>query len=125
MLYGKERLLDDLRKMDFNVEPLADTKTNDYILIRDYNINVGPFIGKMVDLALPVPNDYPRTVGSSLHIRSSPQLLDFQDTIPGKRNIIKSDLGDDWRYWSFRFNLDPENSTLDFISQINGIFRNI
>lgn len=124
-MYGKDRLKDDLSSIGYEVDCISDGNRANYVLIKNYKIELGIFKGREVDLAIPVPNDYPRTVGPSLQIKSSPHLLDKKDTIPGKRNIINSPLGEAWRYWSFRFNLSPENPTQDLMTQINGIFRNI
>ena len=124
-VYGKERLFTDLQQMGYNVEKVNDAKGIDYVIIRDYFITIGKFLGKVIDLAIPVPKDYPRVSGSSIHLKSNPHLLDKTDTIKGKRNIIDSPLGDDWRYWSFRFQVSPENPSQDLLSQINGIFRSI
>ena len=124
-MYGKERLYNDLQQMGFSIDYMSDSKGIEYVTIRDYNIDIGQFKGRVIDLSIPVPKDYPRAVGSCIHVKSEPILLNKTDSIPKKRNIIDSNLGNEWRYWSFRFNLSPENPTQDLISQINGIFRNI
>lgn len=124
-LYGKERLFIDLQQLGHLVEYLNDTKGNEFVVIRDYCINVGQFKDRIIDLALPAPKDYPRIVGPCVHVKSNPILFDNSDTIKGKRNIINSPLGGEWRYWSFRFNISQDNPTEDLMSQINGIFRNI
>ncbi|MBS2101197.1 hypothetical protein [Carboxylicivirga linearis] len=124
-VYGKERLYNDLISDDYSVEYLTDSKGMDYVAITEYEIQFGIFKGQGIALAIPVPKDYPRTAGASIHVKSNPHLLDCKDTIAGKRNIINSNLGNEWRYWSFRFNLSAENPTKDLMSQINGIFKNI
>lgn len=123
--YGKERLYNDLISDGYSPEYLRDTKGMDYVVITEYVIQFGIFKGQVIALAIPVPKDYPRTTGASIHVKSNPHLLDNKDTIKGKRNIIYSNLGNEWRYWSFRFNLSSENPTNDLMSQINGIFKNI
>jgi len=125
MNVGKEKLFDDLIILGYQVEHISDSKGNNYVVIKDFSIPIGQFAGRNIDLAIPVPNDYPRVVGPCIHIKATPQLLDNKDTIKGKRNIINSPLGNDWKYWSFRFNLSPQNPTKDLISQIHGIFKNI
>lgn len=123
--YGKERLYNDLITDGYSVEYMSDSKGLDYVIITEYVIQFGIFKGQGIALAIPVPTDYPRTTGASIHVKSDPLLLDNKDTIKGKRNILNSNLGSDWRYWSFRFNLSSENPTNDLMSQINGIFKNI
>lgn len=123
--YGKERLYNDLISDGYSAEYLKDSKGMDYVVITEYVIQFGIFKGQEIALAIPVPKDYPRTAGASIHVKSDPHLLDNKDTIKGKRNIINSNLGNEWRYWSFRFNLSSENPTNDLMSQINGIFKNI
>lgn len=123
--YGKERLFNDLISEGYLADYMRDSSGVDYVVINNYVIQFGIFKGREIALAIPVPNDYPRTSGSCIHIKSDPMILDYKDTIQGKRNIIQSNLGADWRYWSFRFNLHTENPTIDLMSQINGIFKNI
>src|SRR5262249_51063991 len=67
--------------------------------------------------------DYPRTVGSSIHVRAAPQLFEY-GSVPGVRNVIESGLGLEWRYWSHNFGWTGERSTRRLISQINTIFAN-
>lgn len=122
---GKERLFNDLKNLGYQVEFLIDNKGTNYVVIREFLIPMGQFEGRIIDLAIPVPNDYPRVAGPCIHIRAMPQLLDNKDTIKGKRNIINSPLGSEWKYWSFRFNVSQENATKDLMVQINGIFKNI
>jgi hypothetical protein len=124
-VYGKERLYNDLQQIGHIVDVLTDHKKIEYVVIKDYSITTGQFHGRVIDLAIPVPKDYPRTVGPCIHVKSNPILLNNIDSIKGKRNIINSSLGPEWKYWSFRFNISPENPTVDLLSQINGIFRNI
>ena len=125
IIYGKERLYNDLQQMGHLVEYINDSKGLEYVTIKDYKIDIGQFKGRVIDLSIPAPKDYPRTAGPCIHVKSNPILLNNSDSIPNKRNIINSNLGEEWRYWSFRFNLSSENPTQDLIAQINGIFRNI
>lgn len=122
---GKERLFNDLKNMGFQVEHVVDSKGRSYVVILEFLIPIGQFLGMTIDLALPVPNDYPRVVGPCIHVRAAPQLLDNKDTVKGKRNIINSPLGNDWKYWSFRFDVSGVDPTKDLIAQVNGIFKNI
>ncbi|KAF5037085.1 hypothetical protein DSECCO2_568380 [anaerobic digester metagenome] len=125
MVYGKERLYADLQQMGYIVEYQNDSNGLDYVTIKDHVIDIGQFKGRVIDLSLLVRSDYPRTIGSCIHVKSDPILLDYNDSDRIKRNIIKSNLGEEWRYWSFTFNLSSDNPTQDLMAQINGIFRNI
>lgn len=125
MKYGTERLIEDLEALGYNVVPVVASDGKKFVQIGNYEVKVGQFKGRVIDLAIPAPDQYPRSVGPSIHIKSDPMLLDNKDTIQGIRNIINSPLGEPWRYWSFRFNLDSQDPTKDLMSQINGIFKNI
>lgn len=121
--YGPIRLMEDLKILGYSCELVVGSNGQKFVQIENYDINVGQFKERVIALAIPAPDQYPRTVGPSIHIKSDPHLLDKKDTIQGRRNIINSPLGEDWRYWSFRFNLNIENPTKDLMSQINGIFK--
>jgi hypothetical protein len=123
--YGPSRLTEDLQNLGYSINSISASNGKDFVQIENYKVKTGRFEGRVIDLAIPAPNEYPRTVGPSIHIKSDPVLLDKQDTLHNKRNIIESPLGGQWRYWSFRFNLNSENPTKDLMSQINGIFKNI
>lgn len=123
-MYGPERLLRDLEEMGYRVERLAGVDGNVYAVIRDFVVPVGRFADRVIDLGLLAPADYPRNVGSSLHVRATPQLLECE-YVDGVRNIIPSGLGQEWRYWSHNFGWGiGERSTRRFLSQINSIFAN-
>jgi len=124
-IYGIDKFLIDLSILGYSHEKLTGTDNQNYAVIRNFDIPVGRFQGRIIDLGIPVPNDYPRLIGTSIHIRSVPQLLEYTDTIPNVRNIITSALGSEWRYWSFRLEVTPENTTLNVIHQIHGIFQRI
>lgn len=124
--YGKERLFNDLVLLGYRlIEHVHLTNGQDYVVLRDFKIEHGIFKDSVIDLALLAPKEYPRTVGPSIQVKSNPHLLDKKDSVSGKRNIIDSPLGAEWRYWSFRFMLSPNDPTKDLMTQINGIFRNI
>jgi len=124
-IYGIDKFLFDLAELGYSAEKLSGTDNQNYAVIRNFVIPVGRFQGRIIDLGIPVPNDYPRLIGTSIHIRSSPQLLEYTDTISNVRNIITSALGSEWRYWSFRLEATPGNTTLNIMYQIHGIFQRI
>lgn len=122
MMYGPQRLLSDLRDFGYRAE-IADIQGNQYIVIRDYQIEIGRFKDQVIDLGVLATPDYPRTVASAIHIHANPQLLEKSDSVSGVRNIIDSQLGGEWRYWSYDFQWAGGGSTRRLISQINGIFK--
>lgn len=124
-MFGPDRLLSDLQGMGYEVERVTDVHGMVYVVIRDFEVSLGPFSGRIIDLALLPPPDYPRNVGSSVHVRAAPQLLECHNTIPGRRNILISPLGAEWRYWSRNFGWGAgEKTTRRLISQINEVFAN-
>jgi hypothetical protein len=122
MSYGIARLLADLAEQGYTAEAAKDSDGFEYAVIPAYEINLGQFVGKVIGLGIPAPPDYPRAVGSSIHIRAAPQLYEIQ-RIEGVRNVTTSKLGDDWRYWSHSFGWTGERSTRTLLSQINRIFQ--
>lgn len=124
MTFGIGRLVSDLRELGFaQAEPLLDPNKIPFGLIRDFEVGAGRFFRRRIDLAIPAPPEYGRLVGSAIHVRSTPHLLDKPDTVPGMRNITDSSLGSDWRYWSHQFIYYPEDTTKLLMLQINGVFR--
>lgn len=122
MTFGVNRLVEDLKSLGFNHVSVIKDNTGTYALIPNFEIPVGSFAGRAIDLAIPAPDQYPQQFGASIHIRSLPHLVEF-GFIPNVRNVIQSNLGNDWQYWSYQFNVGPLNPTSEFISQINGIFK--
>lgn len=123
--FGVDRFTKDLASLGYkDIEVIKDVKNLHYIILKNYEIDSGRFINNCIQLGIPVPNDYPRSLMASIHIMSNPILLDIGSS-KGKYNVIKSTLGDGWRYWSNRFSADGKEPTLHIMAQINGIFRNI
>lgn len=122
MIYGPARLLAELIELGHTAE-LVRAGDLDYAIIRGFDVPVGRFAGRRIDLGLPATPDFPRSVGASIHVRADPQLLEYQN-IPNVMNIITSALGSDWRYWSHNFNWSGERdrSAARLLYQINGIF---
>ncbi|HEX8360964.1 MAG TPA: hypothetical protein VF613_12690 [Longimicrobium sp.] len=121
-MYGPDRLLKDLAEMGHTVERVAGADGNVYAVIRGFVVPLGRFADREIDLGLLATPDFPRTVGSSLHVRADPQLLEY-GYVQDVRNIIQSPLGPEWRYWSHNFGwTDGERSARRLLSQINGIF---
>jgi hypothetical protein len=123
-MYGSERLREELMALGYSVEILNGGEAA-FAVICEYEVPVGQFIGRIIDLGIPATPDFPRTVGASIHVKADPQLFDYSDTLPGRRNIIQSPLGSDWRYWSHSFGWQgAEKSARVLMNQIKGIFVN-
>ncbi len=121
---GQARLADDFKKLGFDSQSVSAGNGNKFVLIKDFEIPSGRFAGRRIELGIPAMDDYPASVGSSIHIKAAPQLLDYSDTVASVRNIVKSALGDEWRYWSHRFVWSKDRSARRLISLINGVFNN-
>jgi len=125
MTYGPDRLVAELEGLGYAVEKRVLNGGVIFVIIRGYEIEVGRFTGRIVDLGLQATLDFPRSVHSAIHVRAQPQLLEKGDTVPNVRNIIDSPLGPDWRYWSnnFGWSGNDERSARRLMSQINTIFE--
>lgn len=129
MNYGIDRLVAEIAALGHTnaskaqVAQPGSTEVLNYAVIPDYEVQIGRFAGRVIELALPAPADFPRSVGASIHVRADPQLLEIEN-VPNVRNIITSPLGSEWRYWSHNFNWSGERdkSTARLFAQINGIF---
>ena len=122
-MYGAERLHSDLLELGFNAELVDGKEGSKYAVIHNYEVEMGRFAGRIIDLGIMATPDYPRSVASAIHVLTTPQLLE-KESIPNVRNITDSNLGDEWRYWSHNFNWTTERNTRRLISQINTIFNN-
>jgi hypothetical protein len=123
VIYGPPRLRDELEGLGFVAEPIRAGDL-DFVILRDFEIQVGRFTGRVIDLGLPATPDFPRSVGSSIHVRCNPQLLEYQN-VPNVLNIIQSALGPEWRYWSFNFNWrgERDRSAARLLYHINAVFE--
>ena len=124
MITGPIRLSEELTQLGY-LNTVVNGGGQSFVVIESFNISVGRFAGSQVSLGIPAPPDFPRTVGPSLHVRSTPLLLTDKDNVQGKINVLKSPLGDDWRYWSFGFKVYPDKVTERLMTQIYGVFRDI
>jgi hypothetical protein len=122
VISGIEFLLRDLLAQGYGTaSSLRDANGGMYALVPEFEIPAGTFAGRVIDLAIPAPPDYPRGGIASIHVRSAPHLVGKGNT--GTRNVIDSPLGIDWQYWSYQFQLRPINTTSELLAQINGVFR--
>jgi hypothetical protein len=123
--FGPERLIEELRALALTVEDRTAGGAR-FAVMHEFEVACGRFAGRVIGLGIPAPSDFPCTVGSAIHVRADPPLLDYRDTRPGVRNIIRSPLGADWRYWSHNFQWrGQDRGARRLLSQIHGIFRRV
>lgn len=127
MSVGINLLIQELQNLGYsNVHVAVDSTGLSYAVLPNFKIPAGTFAGREIELAIPAPQDYPRSVGASMHILADPPLAPKGNIIVGgvtKRNIIDSNLGVQWQYWSYQFKARPSSPALELISQIHGIFQ--
>ncbi|RII28481.1 MAG: hypothetical protein CXR31_00945 [Geobacter sp.] len=123
-MYGPDRLIKELLDLGYEVEKVAVANDKFFGVIKRYEVPVGRFQGKTIDLGIQATIDFPRTVASAIHVLASPQLYEKTDSIQGVRNITDSVLGPEWRYWSRNFGWQGEKSARRLMNQIKGIFAN-
>ncbi|MFK5892071.1 MAG: hypothetical protein QM504_02500 [Pseudomonadota bacterium] len=122
---GPQKLLEDLTNLGYEPELVSVASSNQYVIIRNYDIALGRFSKKIIDIGFLATPNFPKSVGSSIHVRSNPQLFEKADTVANIRNIIDSELGNEWLYWSKNFNWNQQQQTARrLMSQIAGVFKN-
>ena len=109
--------------LGYSVELVTVKDDSLFAVIHDYEIQLGQFAGRIIDLGIPATTNFPISAGSSIHIKASPQLFENQN-IPNVRNVTDSILGSEWRYWSKNFGWAGERSARRLMSQINEVFKN-
>src|SRR6185369_13588912 len=107
-MYGPDRLIQELLDLGYEVEKVAVANDNFFGVIKSYEVPVGRFQGKIIDLGIQATTDFPRTVAPAIHVLANPQLFEKTDSIQGVRNITDSALGSEWRYWSRNFGWQGE-----------------
>lgn len=126
--YGPERLRAELEALGHAADLVAGTDGLQYAVVPGYHVAAGRFAGRAIDLGIPALPNFPLAVGSSIHVRAEPQLLEY-GTVQGAgnvlvHNVIASPLGPAWRYWSKNFNWpgEQERSAARLMRQINAVF---
>ena len=94
-------MLEDLRALGLKPEGPFQSGNSQWVILPDYEIPAGRFVGTKIRLAVPVPADYPATPPGGLHV--SPDIVPAQDM--GARNIHDRQsetekLPGKWQYWS-------------------------
>lgn len=122
MNFGATRLIEDLDQLGSEAELIELPDSQKYVVIPEFIVESGKFMGRTIGLGILAPNDYPLTVAAAIQVKATPQLYETTDSLANVRNIQPSPLGTDWRYWSKSINLGDEKSTRRLISVINRIF---
>lgn len=122
--YGPERLLAELRALGYDPELQAGASGGVFAVLRGFEVTLGRFAGRVVDLGIPATANFPLAVGAAIHVSADPQLLELGH-VQNVRNVIASELGADWRYWSKNLNWpgEQERSAARLMRQINGVFE--
>jgi hypothetical protein len=122
--FGPGRFSEELTALGYKPELIVASDNNKYAILRDYEVPLGKFNGRKIDLGMLATNDFPISVTSAIHVRANPQLYEKNDSVPNKRNITDSPLGPEWCYWSINFNWKKGYSTRRLLSKINTVFQN-
>lgn len=123
VMFGPERLKAELLELGHqDVHVINDPEGNSFVVLHRFEVPLGRFMGRVIDLALPAPPNYPQGIGAALHILAVPQLFDYNDTVQGVRTITQSSLGLEWRYWSKAFN-PSERTTRRLMHHVNEVFE--
>jgi hypothetical protein len=122
-MFGPERLHKELCDLGYPAERVTADNGTAFVVISGFEVPLGRFAGRVIDLGLIATPDFPRSVAPSLHVRAVPQLFEIEN-IPDVRNITASALGPEWRYWSKNFRWTGERSAARLMHQVNGIFEN-
>lgn len=123
MQFGITRMVGDLEELGFqNVEAVTASDGTAFAVLRGFEVKLGRFAGRAIDLALPAPTNFPQGVGAAIHVSTAPQLLP-DGNVAGHHNVIASALGSEWRYWSHNFGWTGEHTTRELMAQVNRIFH--
>ena len=100
MLLGVERLMVDLRTVGQTVEGPFDSGNLRWLIVRSYPIPTGRFAGQVVNVAVPVPGDYPQTPPGGLYVnaRLVPQAEMAGLHVHDRPETAQ--LPGEWQYWS-------------------------
>ena len=101
-----ESLEEYLSSLGFPIELLSDPSGIQYTVIKSFEIPIGPLKGKICDVAIQRILTIPYTTPAAIHTR--PHLVPMSPGVP--LGTQPSSLGDDWQYWSRRYDKTPTPS---------------
>jgi hypothetical protein len=101
---------DFLKRKDLSYDIVVDGDKTIY-KIQQYAIIHGKYSGKIIQIGIPIPKDFPITAPYGMHVKSD---HGFTESIPNANN--PSALGSDWNFWSRGVNNwnDPANRTCQY-----------
>jgi hypothetical protein len=97
-----------IRGLGFAVEIIADANGQRYSVVRDFELPNGSLKGRRCDVAIQRVETIPYVPPSAIHVR--PLLVPMDPSDPLKTSA--SALGEDWQYWSRRFDHLPSPKNL-------------
>lgn len=118
---GPQELVDGLRELGCDAR-LLTAEGHTFAVIDGYEVLCGRFQNRIIDLGFLAPTNYPDSIGAAMHVRATPQLFETHDTQKRVRNILQSQLGPDWRYWSRNFGPGPHKPSR-LLAKVNAVFR--
>ncbi len=122
MTYGPDRLVAELELLGYTVETRIPNGAV-FAVLPGYEVAIGQFAGRIIDLGIQATPDFPRSVHAAIHVQADPHLYEIH-SVPNVRTVMASQLGSDWRYWSHNFGWAGEERTARRpMSQINTIFE--
>src|SRR2546426_5237474 len=80
------------KKWKYERRPPADGKI--LFVVTDYEVVQGQNTGKKIQVAFPIPQDYPTTAPYGVHVKTNHGLSG------NITNVSTSALGPDWQFWS-------------------------
>lgn len=124
--YGADRLIEELLNLGYTPEKISFNGGVVFAVLRNYEILVGKFQGRVIDLGLQAAADFPNSVHSAIHVKAAPQLYEPAENVQNVRNVQGSQLGPEWRYWSknFLWNTQTEKTARRLMAKITTIFEN-
>jgi hypothetical protein len=97
-----------LSRLGFVVERAIDANSCEYTVARNVPITTGGLRGKQCDVAIQRITSIPYTVPPAIHTR--PMLVSMNAAEP--LHTQASALGEEWQYWSRRFDHAPSPSRI-------------
>jgi hypothetical protein len=116
-----EDVVAQLRARGINAEemPVASEPNSRFVLLREFEIDVGRLSGTRADIAIRLPKDFP--VSGPTGMDTKPHLCQITGGQPSA--IHKSPVGNEWAYWSRPFAEWP--SSAKDLDAVMGWFRRV
>ncbi len=125
--HGALAFVDVMTAAGYAVDQPVDANGKSWCVVKDFGISGGRFSGKVIEIAIPVPPDFPVTPPGGLFV--SPRLADeqtLQNVQVGDEAIAA--LGGAWQYWSRPFmdgKWDAQNPGRGLVIYWNTVFANV